>query len=61
MIGCVTSRDPYCLVCELPPKGDLLTYVHSQRTLIVEGHKRVEVTSHMLLNFAEQITIGMVS
>ena len=61
MVGCVTTRDPYCLVSELPSKGDLLTYLHTQRALIVDGHKSVEVNSHMLIHFAEQIAIGMVS
>ncbi len=49
------------MVSELPLRGDLLTFLQNQRALLVEGTKGVEVTSHTLVQFAEQIAVGMVS
>jgi len=60
MVGCVTTRDPYCLVSELPPSGDLLTFLQHQRSLITEGSGGVQVTGERLMDFALQMATGMV-
>ena len=31
MLGCVTEEEPLCLLTEYPEKGDLLTYLRTQR------------------------------
>ena len=62
IVGCVTNHIPLCLVCEIPSKGDLLTYLQEQRAFVVEGPSQgVGVTPESLLNFVEQFVSGMVS
>ena len=34
LIGCVTTREPLCLITELLKYGDLLSYLHAIRKLV---------------------------
>ena len=34
LIGCVTEKEPLCLVTEYLPYGDLLSYLHTIRKMV---------------------------
>ena len=43
LIGCVTEREPLCLITEYLPYGDLLSYLHSIRKMVMMMRKKIEI------------------
>ena len=41
MVGCVTLREPLCLITEYVPYGDLLSYLKYQRKMVCIGHYQI--------------------
>lgn len=62
ILGCVTTHFPLCLVCEMPQRGDLLSFLQDQRILVVREatSRNIEVGPDMLLSFIEECISGMV-
>lgn len=44
LIGCVTEKEPLCLITEYLPYGDLLSYLHSIRKMVMIVKKKKEIS-----------------
>ncbi|ELU12861.1 hypothetical protein CAPTEDRAFT_223117 [Capitella teleta] len=61
MLGCCVQALPLCLVVEHMPGGDLLQHLRSLRLPKKEEVNTEFPTPHLLLSYARQISVGMVS
>ena len=43
LIGCVTEKEPLCLITEYLPYGDLLSYLHSIRKVVRTGYTYIYI------------------
>lgn len=61
---CIQSAEPFCIITEFTPYGDLLGFLRKKRGLEdayynTERLPRRSVTSHQLMQFAWEIADGM--
>ncbi|XP_074633212.1 uncharacterized protein LOC141891999 isoform X2 [Acropora palmata] len=64
LLACVTESEPFCIITEFTPYGDLLGFLRKKRGLEdayynTERLPRRSVTSHQLMQFAWEIADGM--
>jgi abelson tyrosine-protein kinase 2 len=47
LIGCVTEKEPLCLITEYLPYGDLLSYLHTIRKMVMNIVKKRYLHTHI--------------
>ncbi|XP_068734303.1 uncharacterized protein [Montipora capricornis] len=64
LLGCITESEPFCIITEFAPYGDLLGFLRKKRGLDdgyydIDHLPRKSLTKHQLMKFAWEIADGM--